>query len=122
MEKTTASLDSEKRGAPDIPVCGAEKHRDAKRALKARGPGKSVKTSANAIRGPPSLPEIASKLAWTIAEFCKLHHLSVSNYYELRKSGLTPAEMKIRNRVWITREAAAAWREAHTGTNTNEAA
>jgi hypothetical protein len=57
---------------------------------------------------------LADKLAWTIEEFCAVHHLSPSTYYELRKVALNPQEMRIGSRVWITRESAAEWRRKRT--------
>jgi hypothetical protein len=63
----------------------------------------------------------AEKLQWSVAEFCVLHHLSISNYYELRKSGLTPRELRLGSRTWITAEAAAQWRAERTAATTQHA-
>jgi predicted DNA-binding transcriptional regulator AlpA len=48
--------------------------------------------------------------AYTIEEFCEAHRFSRSMYFNLRKEGKTPREMRIGNRVVISREAAEAWR------------
>jgi hypothetical protein len=53
--------------------------------------------------------------AFSIEEFCRRHGISIAFFYKLRAQGLTPAELRIGSRVLITREAAAVWRETHTG-------
>jgi predicted DNA-binding transcriptional regulator AlpA len=54
----------------------------------------------------------AEPLAYTIREFCRAHGISVPTYYEFKKQGLGPAEMRMGAVVRISREAAAAWRQA----------
>ena len=54
----------------------------------------------------------ADKSAFTVAEFCTAHGISRSLYYELKRAGLGPVEMRLRNRRAISVEAAAAWRKA----------
>lgn len=49
-------------------------------------------------------------LAFTVPEFCRVHNLSTSGYYELKKEGLTPKEIRLGRKVIITTEAAANWR------------
>jgi hypothetical protein len=50
--------------------------------------------------------------AFSIAEFCRRHSISVAMYYKLRakKPPETPREMEVGTRVLITRESAADWR------------
>ncbi len=56
------------------------------------------------------MEETATPLAFTVPQFCRAHSLSTSGYYELRKEGLTPKEMRLGRTVLISAEAAAAWR------------
>jgi hypothetical protein len=48
--------------------------------------------------------------AYSLSSFCVAHDLSESFYHKLRPLGLTPREMRLGARVFITYEAAAAWR------------
>jgi hypothetical protein len=50
--------------------------------------------------------------ALTIAEFCWRQKISVPSYYQLKKRGLGPVEMRFGNVVRITPEAEADWRAA----------
>ena len=54
----------------------------------------------------------AQPAAFTIRVFCKLHGISVPSYYEIKRAGLGPAEMRMGNIVRISTESAAAWRRA----------
>jgi hypothetical protein len=45
-----------------------------------------------------------------VAEFCDAHRISQAKYYELKKSGSAPVEMKVGRRRLISCEAASAWR------------
>ena len=45
-----------------------------------------------------------------IDEFCRAHRISRAHYFNLKKAGLGPREMKLGTRVSISREAAADWR------------
>ena len=63
----------------------------------------------------------AEPLAYTIREFCRAHGISVPSYYELRKQGLGPAEMRMRNLVRISAESARAWRLARENPSAAEA-
>jgi hypothetical protein len=58
---------------------------------------------------PPPVPE-PDPDAFTVAEFCKRHRISIQFYYLLRGQGLTPAEIRLGTRVIISKEAAARWR------------
>lgn len=49
-------------------------------------------------------------LAYTVAQFCRLHRISRSTYYALQKAGAGPRVMRVRGSVRISWEAAAEWR------------
>jgi len=49
---------------------------------------------------------------FTIEEFCATHRIGVSTYYRLKEEGAAPQEFRIGNKVLITKESAARWREA----------
>ena len=48
--------------------------------------------------------------AFTIEEFCRAHRFSRAHYFNLKRDGIGPREMRVGNRVIISREAAADWR------------
>jgi predicted DNA-binding transcriptional regulator AlpA len=48
--------------------------------------------------------------AYTINEFCRRHGISRSTYYNAQRDGVGPQEMRLGNRVMISREAAERWR------------
>jgi len=51
--------------------------------------------------------------AYSIDEFCETHGIGRSKYFELRKKGMGPKEIRLGGRVVvISRESAAAWRAA----------
>jgi hypothetical protein len=50
--------------------------------------------------------------ALSIAEFCELNRISWGTYFNIRRRGQGPREMRIGRRVLIAPEAAAAWRRA----------
>jgi len=50
------------------------------------------------------------KQTYSIPEFCAAHGISRGYFYEMRKRGIGPKEMRAGGRVMISREAAAAWR------------
>ena len=58
------------------------------------------------IRGPPST--YAEKDAFSVAEFCQRHGVSVQLFYKFRDQ--MPATFRVGSRVLISREAAAEWR------------
>jgi predicted DNA-binding transcriptional regulator AlpA len=54
---------------------------------------------------------MSDKAAFKIREFCQAHGLSESIYYEMKREGLGPREMRIGSSgVRISQEAAAEWR------------
>jgi hypothetical protein len=54
-----------------------------------------------------------SERSLTIKEFCTRHHISRGKYFDLRKAGLGPAEMRLGHAlVRITAEADRAWQRA----------
>jgi hypothetical protein len=55
------------------------------------------------IRGPPTA-------VFSIKSFCIAHGISEDFYFELRKQGRGPREMRLGTRVFITLESAACWR------------
>jgi hypothetical protein len=51
------------------------------------------------------------KLAFSIKEFCAAHGISASTFYEAKREGWGPREMRVgASGVRISREAAADWR------------
>jgi hypothetical protein len=67
-------------------------------------------------RGPPQ-----PRAAFTIPEFCKAHRFSEAKYYEMKKEGWGPVEMKVGRRRLISFEAAAEWRRKREANNSNTA-
>jgi hypothetical protein len=57
---------------------------------------------------------VSEALLWTVEEFCALHRVSVSKYYELLKEGRGPALIYLGSSPRISREAAADWRQRMT--------
>ena len=55
--------------------------------------------------GPP-----IERVAYTISEFCVAHRISESFYYKIRNLGQGPRETRKGDKVLISFEAAAAWR------------
>jgi hypothetical protein len=51
-------------------------------------------------------------MAYSIAEFCEAHGISVDLYFKLQREGLGPRVMKASARTLISHEAAADWRRA----------
>ena len=87
----------------DLPIVEADA--DAVEPATHSEPGGNECTSAPPIRGPPVPPAV-----FTIATFCVAHHISEAFYFKLKNQGLAPREMRIGSRVFVTFEAAAAWR------------
>lgn len=52
------------------------------------------------------------RMGLSIPEFCASYNISEGLYRKLRKAGLGPREARLFRRVFITAEAAAAWRRA----------
>jgi hypothetical protein len=48
--------------------------------------------------------------AYTIDEFCRAHRFSRAQYFNIKKEGKGPREMRVGTRVIISKEAAADWR------------
>jgi hypothetical protein len=67
----------------------------------------SARPDANHIRGPPTTDDAD---AYSVAEFCQRHRISVPLFYKLRDQ--MPVTFKIGNRTLISREAAERWRRA----------
>jgi hypothetical protein len=57
----------------------------------------------------PCVP-VSEALLWTVEEFCALHRVSMSKYYELTKEGRGPAVIYLGRSPRISRESAAEWR------------
>lgn len=53
-------------------------------------------------------------LAFSITKFCARHSISRAHFYVLRNTGKGPRELRAGDRVLITAEAAAEWRQVHT--------
>jgi hypothetical protein len=53
---------------------------------------------------------VGEKDAYSIAEFCQRHGISIQSYYKQRALGLMPVEFRIGTRVLISKESAARWR------------
>jgi hypothetical protein len=50
----------------------------------------------------------------TIRGFCAAENISRAGYYNLRRKGLTPDEVRVGRTIRITPEAHARWRRKHT--------
>jgi predicted DNA-binding transcriptional regulator AlpA len=57
---------------------------------------------------------VTGKKAYSIPEFCRLHGISKSTYYNLRKAKKGPREMEVLGRKLISEESGAAWRQQMT--------
>ena len=51
-------------------------------------------------------------LAFSVNEFCALHHISRAYFYKILKLGLAPKIMTVGKRTRISHEAATNWRRA----------
>ena len=76
------------------------------------GPAPASKIDAPPIIAKPAKPEPPiDPDSYTIPEFCRRNSISVTFYYQLRREGRGPDEMRLaRKRVLISKEAALAWR------------
>lgn len=80
--------------------------RFAGRARAPAEPAPAPKTDPITKTEPPIDPD-----SYTIPEFCRRNSISVTFYYQLRREGRAPDEMRLaRKRVLISKEAAQAWR------------
>lgn len=57
----------------------------------------------------------AERFAFTIAEFCAAHRISRAQYYEMKRLNEGPDEMHAKNKILISMEAAARWRQEREG-------
>jgi hypothetical protein len=58
---------------------------------------------------PPRLDAgLADALAYSVAEFCRLHRFSIQLFY--KSPHLMPTTFRVGNRILISKEAAARWR------------
>jgi hypothetical protein len=87
----------------DSPIIEADA--DAVESVTRSEPAGKECTSTPPIRGPPVPPAV-----YTIASFCAAHHISEAFYFKLKSQDLGPREMRLGTRVFVTFEAAAAWR------------
>jgi predicted DNA-binding transcriptional regulator AlpA len=60
--------------------------------------------------------------ASSIRQFCREHGISIPTYYNLKKQGQAPVEMRMGRIIRISAEAAAAWRRARENPSKAEAA
>jgi hypothetical protein len=48
--------------------------------------------------------------AYSLAEFCRRHGISLQLYYKLAQQGLAPVTFSVGSRVLVSKESAARWR------------
>ena len=65
---------------------------------------------------------MSQTLTFTVAQFCRFHHISRACFYDLLREGRGPRTMKVGRRRLISREAAKEWREAVTKATAENAA
>jgi predicted DNA-binding transcriptional regulator AlpA len=58
-----------------------------------------------------SVEPVIRREARSIAEFCAAHGISRASYYNIKRAGLGPREMRVGRSVRISTGAAAEWRE-----------
>ncbi|WP_347258524.1 hypothetical protein [Methylocaldum sp.] len=63
-------------------------------------------------KAPTPQIEISQKAAITVPEFCAIHSISRSKFYELQRLGLGPAIFKVGRKPLISSDAAAVWRQS----------
>jgi hypothetical protein len=59
-------------------------------------------------RGPPT--PIEEYLCFSVKKFCELNSISTAFYYLMRQRGIGPKEMRVGEKVLISRESAEQWR------------
>jgi hypothetical protein len=69
-------------------------------------------TGRKSRQAMPKAQRSIEPMAYSIAEFCEGHGISIDHYFKLQRLGLGPAVMKAGARTLISVEAAAAWRKA----------
>jgi hypothetical protein len=57
-----------------------------------------------------AVSRVAASMTHSIPLFCARHGISERFYFKLKVAGRGPAEMRLGNRVLISREAAVRWR------------
>lgn len=67
----------------------------------------------------PAAP--AEVCAHSVAEFCRLHSISLAYFYPLQARGIAPAVMKVGRRTLISKESAAEWRAKMTAATPQKA-
>lgn len=65
--------------------------------------------------------QISDADAYSLAEFCRRHGISLQLYYKLVTQGLAPVTFRVGTRVLVSKEAAAAWRAEREAATTAEA-
>jgi hypothetical protein len=106
--KPRATADRAKRcQVPRTDSSNVETDSDAVESVTRSESGENECTTAPPIRGPPVPPAL-----FTISSFCAAHLISEAFYFKLKNLGLGPNEMHLGSRVFITFEAASAWRKA----------
>ena len=63
-------------------------------------------------RPPATTDQHGDMYAYSLAEFCRPHGISLQLYYKLAQQGLAPKTFYVGSRVLISKEAAARWRRA----------
>jgi hypothetical protein len=77
-----------------------------------KAPPVGLQQHTDLLSHPPTGPPTEKKMS-TIAEFCRRNSISRAHYYELKKRGLTPREVRDLGRIpFITVEAEDDWRAA----------
>jgi hypothetical protein len=71
-----------------------------------------LKRGENTGRKRPGEPDDADLDAYSIAQFCARHGLSIQSFYKFKALGLMPDTFRVGTRVLISREAAKRWRLA----------
>ncbi|MGF6700556.1 putative DNA-binding transcriptional regulator AlpA [Paraburkholderia sp. MM5496-R1] len=62
-----------------------------------------------AVKPPPKKTPPKDAPTLTIDEFCKRYALSRSHYFELKRQGRTPAEIRVGRKIVITAASARVW-------------
>jgi hypothetical protein len=65
--------------------------------------------------------DFTPRAAFSIRQFCRDHDMSIPTYYQMKRRGFGPAEMRINTLIRISHEAAAAWRHARENPGVTEA-
>jgi hypothetical protein len=59
--------------------------------------------------------------AYSLAEFCQRHRISLQLFYKLMQQGLAPVTFRVGTRVLVSKEAAARWRRDREAASAAEA-